>query len=270
MKGQDKKRQSRSYRDRPLRAGEIAARSKMYTTTLEKREKGRVIVAFDIPHTASSLRRRRIEKAPSLSASIGEWAVDTTVKELREFLQPPDAHLDEDVVSLRRQVLFALEKADEAVEPLRKQALEKERLRKALPNLDDLIHTIERDATAHALNGLPAALSYFGENPKRWASVLSALEQLPELRSLVAHVFKRQQRRGSLGTPFEDAFIRGLAEIWQKQTGNRPPKVVKQAKTRRSMGYMFPAFVERAFLDIGEPVRGLERRIRRVLGTSKS
>ncbi len=127
---------------------------------------------------------------------------------------------------------------------------------------------MDRDSTAHALNGLPTALGHFGEDPERWVALLSALDQLPELHALVGSVLKSQQRRGSLGTPFDDAFIRGLAKIWKERTGHRAPQVVKDAPSRRGSGHLFGPFVERAFSDIGQPSDGLEGRIRRVLSTA--
>ncbi len=82
MKDQPDKRQSRSYRDRPLRPGEIARRSKMYTTSLKEREKGAVVLDVDIHDIPKCLRRRRVENAPPLEAPYGDWAIDATTKEL--------------------------------------------------------------------------------------------------------------------------------------------------------------------------------------------
>lgn len=266
MKDQDQSPRRRSRRDRLPEPGEIAAWFKTYRTCHEQ-QKGGVDVEIVTHFVAKSLRKRLIRKPAPLPGAIGTWAVDATAKELHVRLRRSDAQFEEQVISLRRQVLSAFDKANKAVEPLNKLALARKRLRESGPHLDDLIALLNRTSTAHALNALPNALSYFGGNPKRWTDVLSALGQLPELRRTVTPVVERNQRRGSKGTPFEDAFITGLAEIWQKLTGTRPPKVVKDAKTRRSIGHLFYPFVERAFSDIQQSNDGLKKRIRRVLSS---
>ena len=210
-----------------------------------------------------SFRRRSIEDLPLMLGEFGTWAADATAKELHARLALPDAQFGEEVLSLRSQIWSALDKANEMVLPLRGIALAKQRLREALPHLKDLIALLDRSSTVHAIGTLPWALGQVGEDPKGCTETLASLEELPRLREIVAHAAKDQ--RGSKGTPFEDAFILGLAEIWQKRTGSRPPKVVKEAVTRRSIGYLFYPFVERAFLDIGQPSGGLMKRIRRVL-----
>lgn len=264
MKGQDK-RPPRSRRDRLPKPGEIAAWSKTYWTSFERRFGAIELTVVPSPlNVAESFRKRSIENLPPLLGEFGTWAVDASAKELHARLARPDPQFGEEILSLRSQICSALEEANEAVKPLKSIALAKQRLREALPHLDDLIALLGRSSTAHALGTLPCALGQVGEDPKRYNETLSSLEELPRLRGLVAHAAKDQ--RGSKGTPFEDTFILGLAEIWQNRTGSRPPKVVKEAKTRRSIGYLFYPFVERAFSDIGQPSRGLMKRIRRVLG----
>ena len=267
MKNQDQPRGRQSRRDRPPKPGEIAAWSKTYRTCREQRQNAGIILEIVTHSTAKSLRNRRIQKPVAPVSAFGTWAVDATAKELHARLERPDAQFKEEVISLRRQILSALDKANEAVGQLRRPALARKRLRESLRHLDDLIAMLDLSSTAHALTSLPSALSCLGEDPSQWTDVLSALDRLPELRRAVALVVERKQRRGSKGTPFEDAFITGLAEIWQKQTGTRPPKVVKDAKTRRNIGHLFYPFVERAFLDIQQPNRGLRKRIRRVLSS---
>ena len=263
MKAKDKSPHRRSRRDRLPNPGEIAAWSKTYWTSFERRLGAIELTPVPSLNVVKSFRRRSIENLPPLLGEFGTWAVDATAKELHARLTLPDPQFGEEVLSLRSQLWSALDKANEAVRPLKRIALAKQRLREALRHLDDLIALLGGSSTAHALGTLSCALGQVGEDPKRCTEALSSLDELPRLRETVAHAAK--DRRGSKGTPFEDAFILGLAEIWQKRTGSRPPKVVKEAKMRRSIGYLFYPFVERAFSDIGQPSRGLMKRIRRVL-----
>ena len=239
--------------------------SKTYRTCCEQRQTAAVILEIVTHPVAKSLRSRRIKNPVAPVSALGTWAVDATAKELHVRLGRPDAQFEEAVISLRRQIWSALDKANEAVKPLKDIALAKQRLREALPHLDDLIALLDRSSTAHALGTLPSALRQIGEDPRGCTEALASLEKLPELRAALASVASRDVKRGSKGTPFEDAFIQELAEIWLKITGTLPPQVVKEAKTRRGIGYLFYPFVDGAFSDIQQPKLGLKKRIRRVL-----
>jgi hypothetical protein len=266
---QDQPGRSRSRRDRLPNPGEIAAWSKTYWTSFEQRPGGttELTSAIDVP---KSLRRRLSEGPPPFLGEFGSWAVDATAKELHVWFARPDTEFADKVIALRCKVWSAFEKANNAVKPLKQIAVARQRLRDALPHLDDLIALLDRASTGYSLEHLPSALTQLGEGGAHWINLLSTLEQLGELRSTVASAAKRDQKRGSKGTPFEDAFIRELAEIWQTITKSSPPKVVKETKSRRTIGYLFHAFVDEAFSDIRQPKRGLAKRIRRILSTPES
>ena len=218
MKDLDQRRRSRSHRDRLPKPGEIATWSKTYWTSFERRPEGMSVFSegtsqSDVP---KSLRRRSTENLPPLLGEFGTYAVDATAKELHEWLALPDNQFSDEVFLLRRQIWWALDKANETVKPLKASALEKQRFREALPHLDDLMAILNR--SSHVLGTLPSASHRIGANQKVWRDVLLSLENLPTLRETVANAARGQ--RGSKGTPFEDAFILGLAEIWQQRTKN--------------------------------------------------
>jgi hypothetical protein len=258
--------------------GEIAAWSKTYWTSFERRPANTLELSSnsDIP---KSLRRRSTEKPPPpFFGPFGSWAVDAVVNELFEWfaqeaklnrakIKRRHAKFPDAVIAMRCEVWSAFEKANDAVKPLKRISIARQRLRESLRHLDDLIVLLDRGSTADTLHNLPSALTQLGDDGARWTRVISALATLPQLRCAAASAAKRDLKRGSKGTPFEDAFVRELVKIWRKLTRTLPPKMLKEAKFRRGVGHLFYKLVDAAFSDVQQSKSGLTKRIRRVVSS---